>query len=490
MMTGNPAIQLLTQPAGTGQRRMVRAELMGGHTHATLTGAQIHIWQRGGRYLARGRYQNRPFGETLGDRVPEATARLRQILTDIENGAYQRPSDARKRLLSARVVPRLTTRQLIDQFLVEKRQVRGRQTAGDYRSRLNPVLAFAEQAVNLRRWPLARDIDRDFVRALRSFLFQQQTTRNGRPGARPKPLSARQVLNVLECLRTMLVWASNPAVRKLPADWANPVTHDLIGDVPAKDPLREDKLPLTDRIRLVGIMDRWQLCHLALSLVLPLRPDEAAGLLIGDVNFERGWLEFGHRLQDSNFNKGKVAFRLPFADELRPLLLACIQGRAEGPLLRRRAAFDRGAGVVQSTDELIGCYEATLLQEPPDSVQTAQDRKRVLRRLLRQLGGVSADALNKEFKTLLARLGIKNSATLYSLRSSVTTAMKNANLPHLEMRYLTSHSTNDILNEYATLDPVAAMRQYFDGIRPLLDAIAARAAACGLTADPRPDVTT
>lgn len=44
--------------------------------------------------------------------------------------------------------------------------------------------------------------------------------------------------------------------------------------------------------------------------------------------------------------------------------------------------------------------------------------------------------------------------------------MKNANLPHLEMRYLTSHSTNDILNEYTPLDPVGAMRRYFDTIGP------------------------
>ena len=29
-----------------------------------------------------------------------------------------------------------------------------------------------------------------------------------------------------------------------------------------------------ERVRLVGLMDRWQLCHLALSLVLPLRPGE------------------------------------------------------------------------------------------------------------------------------------------------------------------------------------------------------------------------
>ena len=37
-------------PARDG-RRMVRAELMGGHTHATLCGVNVHVYRRGGLYL-------------------------------------------------------------------------------------------------------------------------------------------------------------------------------------------------------------------------------------------------------------------------------------------------------------------------------------------------------------------------------------------------------------------------------------------------------
>jgi hypothetical protein len=63
--------------------------------------------------------------------------------------------------------------------------------------------------------------------------------------------------------------------------------------------------------------------------------------------------------------------------------------------------------------------------------------------------------------------------------------MHRANLPHLEMRYLTGHTTSDILNEYTSLDPVAAMQRYFDTIKPLLAAIKQRAEDLGLAA-PRP----
>jgi integrase len=461
---------------------MVRAELMGGHTHTTLDGVRVHVWKRGPKYLARGRFQGQPFGETLGESETEAGARLRHILTEIESSSYVRPSQARKRPLSGGRAPRLTLRQVMGDFLAEKRKLCGKQTAGDYRARLMPVLDFAEQPANRQRWPLAADADRAFVVSLRAFLFRHQTTRNGRPGGRPKLLSPRQVHNVLQCLRTLFAWASNPAVRKLPAGWANPLTRDLVGSPAAKDPLREDLLPLDVRARLAGLMDAWQLCHLGPSLVLPLRPDEATGLLVGDVDFRRGWLEFGHRFGDANFTKEATAFRLPFPGQLGPIYRACIQGRAEGPLLRSRRAFrDPGRAAVPSPEELRRRYEELLLRQPRDGVQAAHDRKLLFRRLLRQLGGVSEDSMAREFKKVLAAAGVTNGATLYTLRGSVTTAMQGANLPHLEMRYLTSHSTNDILNVYATLDPVGAMRKYFDTIRPLLDAIADRARALGLS---------
>jgi hypothetical protein len=461
---------------------MVRAQLMGGHSHHTLVGVQVHVWQRGGKFLARGRYQGQPFGATLGSNVAEATPHLRQVLTQIEDGSFVRPSEARQRPLSSGPVPRLNLRQLISDYLAEKRKLLGQRTAHTYRARLMPDLDFAEQPVTRRRWPLVRDVDRAFAVELRSFLHAYQTTRNGRPGGRPKPLSGRQVFNILECLRSLLAWARRPEVRKLPADWANPLTLELRGDRPAKDPLREDKLPMEKRLCLVATMDRWQLCHLTLSMVLPLRPEEAAGLLVTDVRFDKGWLEFGTRAGGGDFTKGRQTFKLPFPDELTPMLQACISDRAQGPLLRSRAAF---AGCVQrsvaSAEELARLYEEKLATAARGSVQTEQDRKQVFRRLLRELGGVSPDQLALEFKHLLQAHGWADSRSLYTLRGSVTTSMERAKLPHLEMRYLTGHTTTDILNANVALDPVGAMRLYFNAIRPLLEACTRQAEAVGLS---------
>jgi hypothetical protein len=88
----------------------------------------------------------------------------------------------------------------------------------------------------------------------------------------------------------------------------------------------------------------------------------------------------------------------------------------------------------------------------------------------------------RELKKLLAAAGVGNGATLHTLRRSISTGMHRAKLPHMDMRYLTGHSLNDILNDYTSLDPVGAMALYFDTIQPLLAAITERAQALGLPA--------
>src|SRR5262249_28111141 len=150
---------------------------------------------------------------------------------------------------------------------------------------------------------------------------------------------------------------------KLPPGWSSPLTQELIGEPPAKDPLREDKLPPEVRVRVVGSMDPWQLCQLSLSMVLPLRPDEAAGLLVTDLNLEKGWLEIGTGPAADNFTKARQSFKLPFPEELKPILRSCIGGRVAGPLLRSRKAFTDGAAGITSVEELKSLYEARLLRE-------------------------------------------------------------------------------------------------------------------------------
>jgi hypothetical protein len=210
-------------------------------------------------------------------------------------------------------------RLLCDAFLVEKRMVRGKQTADDYRNRLTPLIEFSEQAKILRQWPIAADIDRDFVVQFRTFLHTRKITRNGRAAAAEKSLSPAQIFNVLDCARTMFSWARRPEVQQIPLALGNPFTEDLVGRRPSKDPLRPVVFPMDLRMQLVGQMDGWQLCQLCIAMVLPLRPEDYTGLLISEVDFSARTLHFGTRFGGWDFNKGQQSFRVPFPAELDPL---------------------------------------------------------------------------------------------------------------------------------------------------------------------------
>ena len=459
-------------------RRMIKAELLGQHSHATLCGIDVHVYVRDGKYLARGRYDGAAFGETLGDNPLAASARLRRLLTEIEEGTFLRPSEARRRPLRRDAVPRLDLRGLCDDYLAEVRKRRGRQTAGTYLARLAPVLRFAESAASRRHWPLAMDLDRDFAVALRAWLFDAQVTPNGRPGAAPRSMSPRQEPQCASAsTRTMLAWATRPDVRRLPVDFANPLTSDLVGTMPAQDPLRVVKLPLALRIRLVEAMDAWQLLHLAPSFVLPMRPDEVTGLLIGDVDLGRGRLRFGTRFGGRDFNKGRQAFEVPFPAQLATLFRWCIGGRRSGPLLRSRATYEgrRRPGLGGPDADFVEQAFESALADSRGEVQSEQDAKTIFRAVLRRAGGPSPDELAREFRALLRSQGLDEGIRFYDTRSAVTTGMSRTGVPQLELRYVTGHATGDILNRYVTLDPEGAMTGYFGSIEPLLSAIADRA---------------
>lgn len=191
---------------------------------------------------------------------------------------------------------------------------------------------------------------------------------------------------------------------------------------------------------------------------------------------------FRARFGGCDFTKGHTSFRLPFPPELVPVLKACIGGRSEGPLLRKPMLFygRHQYPVVKSAAEIQGLVDRRLQALRPDDVACANDRKNVFRKVLSDLGCVSTDQLAASFKRLAHHVGL-NDVTLKTLRNSATTSMDAAGLSHLAMRYLTSHTTSDILNEYATLDIVSQARLYFQKIQPLLDAIARQSQRLGVS---------
>ena len=290
--------------------------------------------------------------------------------------------------------------------------------------------------------------------------------------------SASQVVNCLETLRSVIAWALLASVRKLPPEFVNPCTRELIGNLPAKDPLRKVVLTIDRRIEIVRTMDDWQICNLAILLVMPLRFEDLARALISDVNLGEQTLQLGTKFGGSDFSKSKVNVVLPLPDQLMTVIGKAIDGRPDGPLFRsrqsRKGSRRRRLSVPQNRMEVEQAFGEMLAAQKPGDVLTDHDRKQVFRELMRKLGGITEDAIGKEMKGLFTRIGLGPGIRPYDLRGAVTTDLKNAGIAHLELRYLTGHSTNDILNEYTGVDPQREIQKHFTACRPLLDAIEER----------------
>lgn len=457
------------------RRKMEKATLGGLHSHRSVSGISVHIFQRDGKFIARGRFQRRQFGVTLGTSETDSLPSLRKLLVELDEGRFVPPSDRLQQIFPTQVA-RLSTIQVLNKYIEDRRKVNGKQTSYDYTSRLAWTVRFSEQAAIKKRYPHFADIDRQFCVELKAFLHAQKTTRNGRPGAKSKPISVRQIYNIMDSFRSLLRWANKPEVRLVPFDWIFPLSDELLGNKPRKSPLRKIKLPVHERIQLVQYMDAWQLCTLGIMLVLPLRAGEVQGLLIEDMVVNDRLLKFGTRFGGSDFTKGKTDFLIPYPIELEPLLLCSVAGRSSGPLFQSRTASCKPSSISDFEDLLGKRFE----EAAPSEIATASDRKSVFRDLLVELGGISYDEMSREMNHVLEQAGLRQECSLKTFREAVSNDMKGSGMAHLDLRYLTGHSTSDIMYDYTSVDPKRAMGLYFDNIRPLLDALQNRALKLGI----------
>jgi hypothetical protein len=435
----------------------------------------VHVYLRAEQFLARGSYQRKRFGVTLGRDKQQAEAGLRRLLTEIEDGKFSRASERPPQFFQALPTGRLTLRELCERCLQEKRKLRGLDTAKTYRQRLSHVLDHVERAEVARRWPFARVIDRAYAIELRTFLTQRQVARNGRSGGKKRPMSARQIRNALATVKMVLDWAVRADVRLLPADFVNPMTPEILGSPPAKDPLREVALPLQTRIAMLARMDNWQFMNLVALLVLPFRPEDAARALVSDVNFTKGELRLGDHFDGCDYGKGKVNVSMPLPQALVELFRLCVGQRTEGPLFLARVQRTRRRGRPRVTNDLPSLralYDRELSKRTSRAILAPGDHKWLYCELLKRLGGLTTDEVWREIRKLLPD---GCAARPYDLRHGVTQDMHEAGIRHLELRYLTAHTTEDIMNEYVALDPKGEMQKYYARCEPMLKLIEERA---------------
>lgn len=437
-------------------------------------------------YLARGYWEGRQYGYPLGTDQREAEGCLRRVLTDLENGTFMPPSLARECHVSTRACVPISIRQLGDLFLEDKRKRLGKITAANYSSPLTPLFEFADQPRNCRKYKHASAVDHDFAIEYAIFLRGRTVTRNGKPGAESKPISKGQIYNNLDAARSLFNWAKRPKINRVISSFYNPFDNEIVGKRAKKDPLRPNPWPLESRIRFVQLMDAWQLCHFAIPLVLPLRPEDYCGLLINEIDFDRRMFRFGFRADGHDFNKGQQSFHALYPAALEPFLRLCIGERSAGPVLQSRAVFEsrrRPSIEVQSAGEVDRAFQLAIKAAGSKEVQCANDAKQVVRSTILAMGGVSEDSMGKAFRELRSQSGLTD-GRMYDLRSACNTEMHSDKVSTLLQKYFTGHALHDIQAHYVSLDPVKEMAAYFASLAPLFSAMRVRAAELGLVLEP------
>lgn len=124
--------------------------------------------------------------------------------------------------------------------------------------------------------------------------------------------------------------------------------------------------------------------------------------------------------------------------------------------------------------------EDTVRHAAPHHLATPQDQKKLVRRTVREMGGVDGNDLAKEFGHVVQKAEIGKRGPFYQLRSSVKTDMERSGVSLLMQKYFSGHTTGEITFEYVGLDPITEMQKYFATLGPLLDAMSNRAQQLGL----------
>ena len=451
---------------------MIRSTLNGQHTYESHDGTKAHIYLRDDVVLARGHYQGRPFTETLG-KEKDANKKLYQLLGDFEENRYCPPCERTQPNFATRYSVRLTVIQLANLYLKAVRKRRGKKTHDTYQGRLKWLMQFFELSLSTHRWAYVTDIDKDTAFTFREWLAGQLVTPNGRDGAKSRRISPGYQRNVLEAARDLFSWAldikMNDGTVRMPVTWLNPFNRDVVGRLPARDPLKNQPFTIAERITLVNTMDLYQVRLFALPLVLPNRLGEWASLMIESIDPVHRIIRVGHVSEDPT--KSRTAFSVAYPPEFVSIVEALIAGRTAGPIFVRRDLCELEVLPTTTLDE-VRAHLATL---PAESITQENDRKDVYRAFLVSQGAVNEDKIAREFECASQDAGLISHGTFHDLRSSVDIDLKRAGVEPQVRKYLNGRKSSDIqFKLYEGVQLHEDLAPYFKLVKALISAVVLR----------------
>jgi len=298
-------------------------------------------------------------------------------------------------------------------------------------------LAFVEQADIGRRYPHISSIDREFQLEFTAYLNNVKISPNGSARGAPRSMKGKEF--VLDVVRAMLEWASDPdRGNLLPDGFRNPFkrrarksqrdTVDLLGDPEISISMAQD---------LLTECDTFQLAIFAPLLLYGLRPGELGWLFWEHI--EDGWLRVPCIPELGYQTKGRRDKRFPIVDCVATLW-QCQDIDAHGLLYAHRRAVTGSDSAVllgSSLADLVVEYETRC--HKAGQIGAAQKR-RIRDQLMKDAGQLSYDRIRVEFDKLASKLSWPSNATLKDLRHLFSTSLENAGVPEFFRRYLMGHS--------------------------------------------------
>ena len=227
------------------------------------------------------------------------------------------------------------------------------------------------------------------------------------------------------------------------------------------------------------LSDAFQLVTFAPQYILPLRPEQLTGLLIRDVDWENHVLIFGTRFDEHDRTKGQTSFRVPFPAKWEPVIRAAVRERSAGPLYVERNIFEGDQQpklTCRNRTDLDDALHAALEAGAARGPLPAGDAKDICRNVIHQAGGITPDALQRDFMKLANVAGLDGNFRYYDLRGSIVTEMERVAVPTHIQRYIMGQQVLDP----GTLDPYRsltieglreAVQPHWDFCRELIDGV-------------------
>ena len=373
---------------------------------------------------------------------------------------------------------RLGHGQLVSEFAanLEKRADLGEispATVRRYQSALAHYLAFASQPHIQAKYDRVCQADRQFALEFRSYLKNLWVSPNGHAAAEKKRLQS--IPFVMSVARSLYAWAADEqAGNLLSAGFRNPFSGRLRDTAEtSQDMLCDPDITLEMAAEFIRACDSWQLPLFCLYIFYGLRAAEPCWLFAESLSDE--WIKIECDKSLGYVTKGRRDKRLPLIDPVRRALSLISHNRQGGLLFRRRDLLKNQptiANYADSRDE----FRSQFLQQLRDQKITSSALIETLRcQLHREAGGLNYHFVEREFKTIHARLGWPKSATLKDFRHLFSTCIGNAGIPEHYRQYLLGQSQGKAaITNYTHLNK---LKEHFekavaDEMTPVMNALA------------------